>query len=127
MSHREDSLVYLPSGFEVDTRLLERVHPSWFAEIENVRTLFASNCKTWGFCAHDMHRLQKWCAQMMRQHSGTSKEYWLAVCLVGTARKHSLDPMALVEIFESVAQSYRSLFDKNVRLPQMWELRASVV
>ena len=125
MSHKEEGrLVYLPNGLEVNPGLLAELHPTWFPPNRHVTQLFAADFKEWGLRLADVRRLQEWCRGMMREYPGTTKEYCLAVCFVGTARKNSLEPVALLEIFETVEGASQALIDKTVTLPKTWGTRA---
>lgn len=66
--------------------------------------------------SNDVRMLRAWCENMIR-HYGRDRQYWLTVCMVGVARKHNLDPLALFDIFEEVHGAFRAIFDKSVKLP----------
>lgn len=108
--------ITLPNGARVSPKKLEELFPSMFrpACIHNIREAVEDDWQLWDIPPEKKDELMAWA----RDHAysfGHEANYWLMICITGTAQNLGMNPIALFDVFEHVPKMALALFDQSTR------------
>ncbi len=95
--------IALPNGAWVCPKKLEARFPCLFTPecIRNIREAIDTDWELWQLPENRRSDLMMWATEKSRAHE-SSINYWLMICITGTADFFRINPIALFDVFEHI-------------------------